>query len=430
MGLPFGPEMMGYYLVDNFGGPLAVLIPSTQPDTYDGEMIFNVKAITVDLIPDSYAHRSPPYSGYAGETIRFYGEGLEREVTFTVSEIESRQTKARTVDFGGVVINGDEPGEYRYRGIPIYDLLVEIGIKSNAGEVIVYDAEGRSFTFPLSALKRTNLLNAVSPEKEPMRALLAYGSGIVGSNLMEGLPLVTLDTDEGYDNSYGNNGGPLALIVPMEVTNDAGAFMYIVGTGNVVAIEVTANEIDSWGHGMSDVYSEFLDYEFTFTLRNDDSEWRHVFTLAQLEGMTDLIVRERYSVLDIGECEGLDIWKFVRRMAGDVPGIENPVSVTVYATDGYKNDLLSVFYKEGLELGIADEEGNRKPLIIAYAINGLPLVDTESHEGYTGLAGNTSGPLRVIAETNQGASVKYVSKLVVTIPGSGALESYINETWL
>ena len=55
-------------------------------------------------------------------------------------------------------------------------------------------------------------------------------------------------------------------------------------------------------------------------------------------------------------------------------------------------------------------------------------MDSESHEGYTGLAGNTAGPLRVIAETNQGASVKYVNKLVVTIPGSGKINITVDKS--
>jgi len=356
-----------YYTVENNGGPLAVFIDNGDIS------IFNVTSITVDLIPDAYAH----LDHYANNTIHFYGEGLERNMTFTVGEIQSRQRLIKTLDYG----------QQRFRGIPVYDLFIEIGIKSNAGDVIFYDSEGNSYQYPLSKLKsRTNI------------ALLAYGKGVVGEDVMIGFPLVNDD------------GGPLVLVIESEIVKD------------IIAVEVTANEIDSWGHSMSDIYSEFLDFEFTFTVRNDDSEWTQVFTVGELEEMTDLIVREKYSVLDIGECEGIDIWKFIKRYAGNVPGIDDPIAITVYAVDGYKNDLLSVFYKEGFELGIADGDGNRKPLIIAYAVNGLPFVDSESHEGYTGLAGNGTGPLRVIAETNQGASVKYVNKLVVTVPGSGNLE--------
>lgn len=151
-------------------------------------------------------------------------------------------------------------------------------------------------------------------------------------------------------------------------------------------------------------------------------------TLAQLEALDGIRVRDTFSVLDIGECEGIDIWQFIELIAGKVEGIENPVSVTVYATDGYKNDLLSVFYKDGLENGVEDENGDRKPLILAYAVKGYPFVDSESHEGYTGLAGNAAGPLRVVAETNQGASVKYANKLIVTIPGSGKINITVDKS--
>ncbi len=197
---------------------------------------------------------------------------------------------------------------------------------------------------------------------------------------------------------------------------------------DVVSIEVSANDIDTWAHTMSDVYSEFLDYEMTLTLRNDDHEWTHQFTVGQLESLEDLVVRADYDVLELGTCEGLDLWKFVKRIAGDVPGLDNPVSVTAYAEDGYKNDLLSLFYLDGLENGVENADGERRPLIIAYAFNGVPLVDDENHEGYTGLAGNTSGPLRIVAETNQGASVKYFNKLVVTLPGAGPIDITVDES--
>ena len=166
----------------------------------------------------------------------------------------------------------------------------------------------------------------------------------------------------------------------------------------------------------------------TLTIKNDDSEWTHNFTVGQLEMLEDLIVRDEYSVLDIGTCEGIDIWKFIQLIAGDVPGVDDPVAVTVYASDGYKNDLLSVFFREGLVNGVSGDTGEPRKLIIAYALNGYPLVDEESHEGYTGLAGNSSGPLRVVAETNQGASVKYFNKLVVTISGSGPIEITVDES--
>ena len=413
----------GAYTVRNTGGPLAVILPSSGPDTADALSLMNLTGIEIELIPDAYAHISPPYADLAQSTIRFYGEGLEKEVSYTVAEIESRQTRIKTLDFS-VLNNQGSHTEQRYRGIALYDLFTEIGIKSNAGEVIVHSSDGTSQTYSLSRIKRGSYVNQLDESKKDLFAMLAFGVGKSGGDSMDGLPFVKTELDEGYDADFKNSGGPLRLILPQEAKSEANAALMIK---DVAAIEVTANDIDTWNHRMSDIYGEFLDYEFTFTVKNDKSEWTQVFTLDQLESMKDLLVRDSYTVLDIGQCEGLDIWKFVKKIAGSAEGIDHPVSVTVYAEDGYKNDLLSVFYKDGLELGVPNEDGERKALIIAYALNGLPLVDTEGHEGYTGLSGNFGGPLRVVAETVQGASVKYVNKLVVTIPGDGPIDILVDE---
>ena len=411
------------YSVDNSGGPLQVIIPSSDKEQCDAKVLSNVTSITVNLIPDSYAHIETPYADLASSTIRFYGEGLDEETVFAVEQLESMQTKVQTLDYS-VLNNKGNMSQQRYRGLAIYDLFAQIGIKSNAGDVIVYAADGSSVTFSLSRLKKQDYLNHVTGG-EGLYALLAFGAGSVEADAMTGIPLVREKEDAGYDDTVGNNGGPLKLVIPQENAEDINSSLCVK---DVVAVEVTANQIDTWGHRMSDIYSEFLDYEMTLTIKNDDSEWSHNFTVGQLEMLEELIVRDEYSVLDIGTCEGIDIWKFIQLIAGDVPGVDDPVSVTVYASDGYKNDLLSVFFREGLANGVSGDTGDPKKLIIAYALNGYPLVDEESHEGYTGLAGNSSGPLRVVAETNQGASVKLFNKLVVTISGSGPIEITVDES--
>ena len=411
------------YHVDNCGGPLQVIVPSSDKEACDAKVLSNVTSITVNLIPDAYAHIEAPYADLSSSTIRFYGEGLDEECIFTVEQLESMQTQVQTLDYS-ILNNKGTLSQQRYRGLAIYDLFAQIGIKSNAGDVIIYAADGSSVTFSLSRLKKQDYVNYITGG-EGLYALLAFGAGHVETEAMVGVPLVREKENAGYDEIIGNNGGPLKLVIPQENAEEVNSSLCVK---DVVAVEVTANEIDTWGHRMSDIYSEFLDYEMTLTIKNDDSEWTHNFTVGQLELLEDLIVRDEYSVLDIGTCEGIDIWKFIQLIAGDVPGVDDPVAVTVYASDGYKNDLLSVFFREGLVNGVSGDTGEPKKLIIAYALNGYPLVDEESHEGYTGLAGNSSGPLRVVAETNQGASVKYFNKLVVTISGSGPIEITVDES--
>lgn len=414
---PFLETDPAFYTVDNCGGPLAIIMPSSDAHECNALSIMNVTGITVNLEPDAYAHTDEPYSNLVNKSVRFYGEGLNSEKVYSVSDLESMQTRALTRDYS--MLGGDgKLTEVRYRGVSVYDLFTEIGLKNNAGDVTAYANDGTSVTFSLSQLKKQNYVNYISPSQGPLGAILAYGSGKAGGDMMDGKPLVVSESSKGYDTAYKNDGGSLKLIVPQESKDDVNSKLCVK---NVVAIEVSANDIDTWGHAMSDVYSEFLDDEFTFTVKNDDSEWSQGFTVAQLETLSGIRVRDTYSVLDIGECEGINIWQFVKLIAGKAKGVDNPVSVTVYATDGYKNDLLSVLYMDGLVNGVEDESGDRKALILAYAVNGYPLVDSESHEGYTGLAKNADGPLRVVAETNQGASVKYANKLVVTIPGSGKI---------
>lgn len=397
--IPGAPES---YTVDNAGGPLMLVVPASDSSSDNGVILENITSITVEILPDAYAHIEGEAAKLADRQVKFTGEGLAKEYSFTVSELESRQVQAKTLDYS-VLNSKGTLSEQRYRGVPVYTLFAELGIKNNAGDVTVTAADGSSVTLSLSKLKGQNYVNYISPDKKPVCAMLAYGTGEIDGDVLVGAPLTA------------ENGGPLKLIVPMGAEDEVNSPVCVK---DVVEISVSANEITTWGHSMSDVYSEFLAYPITLTVRNDEHECSREFTAVELEAMEALVVRDDYSVLEIGTCEGIDLWDFAKSIVGDIPGMEAPISVTVYAEDGYKNDLLSVVYMDGLENGVVDASGNRKSVIICYAVNGLPCVNSENHEGYTGLAGNMGGPLRIVVENVQGASVKYFNKLVITLPGS------------
>lgn len=401
--IPGAPDS---YTVKNAGGPLMLVIPATDSSSDNGRILENVSSVIVEILPDAYSHTAGEAAGLQSRQVKFTGEGLPEERIFTVAELESRQVQAKTLDYS-VLNSKGKLSEQRYRGIPVYELLAELGIRNNAGDVTVTAADGSSVTLSLSKLKGSNYINYVSPDKKTVCAMLAYGVGEVGGDVLAGAPLTAED------------GGPLKLIVPMSAEDDANASLCVK---DVVEISVSANEVTTWSHSMSDIYSEFLDYPVTVTVRNDEHEYSRELTVGELEAMEELVVRDDYSVLELGTCEGIDLWKLAKSIVGELPGMDAPISVTVYAEDGYKNDLLSVVYMEGLENGVLDSAGNRKSVIICYAINGLPCVNSENHEGYTGLSGNTGGPLRVVVENVQGASVKYFNKLVITLPGSDEID--------
>ncbi len=385
------------YEVDNAGGPLTVLVPSASSSENNGLAITNLSEIKIELIPDSYAHIASEFAKYQSSKIRFFGPGLEKEKTFTVSELEGMQTTAKTLDYSMLNKSGTL-SEERYRGVSVYELFKRIGINNNAGDVTVTCADGSSATYSLMTLKKS-FDNFVSGDKDKVYAMLAYGKGEVDGDKMQGTPLTS------------ETGGPLMLVVPQESADSVNKSLCLK---NVVSIYVDANEVNTWSHSMSDVFAEFLDHKFTLTFKNDAGEVSKEFTVAELEAMEEIIVRDTYTVLDIGECEGIDIWKLITRTAGEGVDLSSPIAITAYANDGYKNDLLANCYLTGFVDGI---EGSKR-ILLAYACKGYPLVDTEGHEGYTGMAKNCDGPLRVVVEGFQGGSIKYCEKIVVTLPGS------------
>ena len=360
------------YKVDNAGGPLAIIIPSSNEKESNATSVMNVTSITIDIEPDKYAHLDGEAAELATTTFKVTGEGVNADKEFTVSDVEGMQKLAQTIEFGND----------RFRGVPIYEILLDTGLRYNANEVIITSTDGSSETFKVGDLR---------PKDGLKTPLVAYGVGDPSKALKEGAPLLEKD------------GGPLMFVSDGKTVK------------SIASIEVTAIEMASWNHSDRELYTEFLDSTFTITIKKGDVEKSKVFTLKEIEAMTDIVERTEYTVLDLGACEGVNIWKLVLNTFGSEYDLSNPISVNAYATDGYSKDLLSIFSMEALEKGIVSADGSKKPIILCYAIQGYPLVLDENDEGYTGLVANADGPMRFITETNQGASLKWANKLVVTL---------------
>jgi len=410
--------------VKNNGGPLAVLFPRATADAATSNSLNSITSITINLSADNYAHTEAPYSTLASNTVTVSGEGtrLTGAKAFTVSEIEGKQTMAVTGDYN-VKRSTDSQSQTRYRGIPLYEFLssTDIGLKPNADKVIITCSDNSSYEFSLAEVYKTDYINGQNSTINNLKMILAYGSAsVTNQDSEDGKPLVQLKTAEaGYDEAYGNSGGPIRLVVGQTGADEINSSKNLK---DVTSIEVTASELVSWNHSTSAIYQQYLDDTFQFKVvdNNDQVLLDKTYTVAELEAMSSLVERENITWVGTQEWEGINLWDFALQEASAISGIANPTSVTVFAADGFSKELRSIFAMDGLENGIKDGEA-RIPIIIGYAVNGYPLVPSNTSDGYTALVDNGYGPLRLMTHGNQGACLKNTAKMVVKV-GAGSTD--------
>lgn len=274
--------------VKNDGGPLMVVMPQ-------GKSLSAITSITVNLQPDKYAHIESPYKELANNTLVVEGPGtkLSSAKTFKVSDIEGKQTFAVTGDYN--IKKATSEVQVRYRGIDLYSFLrsVDVGLQSNASEVVFTAADGKALTVSLSDIMKTDYLNGATKAQD-LKMILAYGSSAVSNtNKEDGKPLVSDKEAIGYDSIYGNSGGPLYLVVGQKSAEDTN---YESILKNVLKITVNASATTSWKHDMSPTYSQYLDTA-VLELGGTALEAPKKYTLRELEAMDDIILRDSYTYI-------------------------------------------------------------------------------------------------------------------------------------
>lgn len=412
--------------VKNDGGPLALLLPQTdaQLAAKQSTSLKNINEIVINLQADKYAHIDAPYNALTASALTVSGAGtkLIAPVSFTVNDLEGKQTLVSTADYS-IRNNAGTTQQVRFRGLNLYDFLksIDVGLRVNASEVVVTCADNTSFTFPMADIIKKDYVNSVT-STGGLSVMLAYGASSATNSVIEdGKPLVRTNLDSGYDAAYFNSGGPLKLVVGQKSADDINSTKILK---DVVGITVSASAMTSWKHDVSPTYSQYLDttsYKLRVLNQSNQVLLDKTYTLRQLEAMDSLIVRDEFTWLGTHENEGLDLWDFIQQEASGILGINNPITVTATATDGFSKELVSIFGLDGLKNGIQDGSA-RKSIILAYADNGYPLVPTSSSEGFA--SGNDFGPIRLITQNNQGACLKNVGTISVVVGNTAAAADF------
>lgn len=390
-----------------------------------------------------YEHTYPPYDNpkYKDYEILIHGDAVGKVIKYKVSDIEAMEDLHYEAEYS--LSNSEYFWYYNtYKGVPLWDLLLKAGIDPNIDEdtsVQFVAADGYNFQpMTIREIKDSSLYGYY--EKNP----LDLGDGkFDGSNevpLHTGMPVlvaygfnkypyVIRPTDEGYNSGLGNDGGPVRVIFGKKDYNDpngANQVQFfkeiIIGggeaislgrekTGDGISTEKGVDERSSWNHNYG-VYTEYLDKP---VLRITGSQVKEpmTFTLRQLESMTQYAIRDIYTGDGIREFEGIILWDLITKVVGLKEGVDVP-SVRVFSGPNYNQILRS---SDQLKNGVLNSKGELKKIILAYAVDGYPLVKEESNIGY--VYNNAYGPLRLIVEESKSMWVKWTDCIVV---GNGEYE--------
>lgn len=427
-----GTDYQNKVTIKNNGGPLQLIFPTIEGNADMSEKtITGINSIKINLAADKYAHIDSPYDTYRNDVITISGEGtrLTEAKDITVFELESKQNIAFTGDYSILKDSGTEASQTRYRGIDLYQLLTSsaIGLKTNADKVIITTTDGESIEFKLSDIRK-KYMNTVTGASD-LPVLLAYGTGIAGaSDLEDGKPLVTDKKSDGYDDSYGNSGGPVRLVVGQTEAGDVNSSK---NTKYVKSIEVTASEMTSWNHNASDVFKQYLSEKVNVQVTDKDGKelFNKDYTVEALEANTSLVERITAQTTQSNTWEGISFWAFIQQECKGITGIDDPVKIEVRANDGYTKNIRADFTLEELNNGIKDGT-EYKPILLGYGVDGLPLTTGNpkqqtqfpNGEGYDATVGNNGGPIRLVTHGNQGASISCVTSIKITVGDGGSVE--------
>ena len=392
-----------------------------------------------------YEHSYSPYDGskFTDYELIIHGDALDKEVRYTVSDLEAMTDLHVTMEYS--LSNSEYFWYYNtYKGVPIWDLLLKANLDPNIDEdtkVQFIAADNYNFApMTIKEIKDDSLYGYyeksaldtgdgtfpgeyVDPLYSGVPVIAAYG--------FNKYPYVTRPSDEGYNSGLGNDGGPVRIIFGKTNYNDTngsnqvqfakeiiigeGTSVFSVnqgtGTGETTRIEISEG---AWNHNQ-DVYDEYLDKT---VLRITGSQVKEpmTFTLRQIEAM--IAVRDTYSGDGIHDFEGVNLWQLISEEVGLKDGVDVP-SIRVFSGQNYNQILRST---DQVKNGVLNSQGQIKDIILAYAVDGYPLVKNESDAGYAN--NNAYGPLRLIIEENKSMWVKWTDCIVV---GTGDYEEPLME---
>jgi len=242
----------------------------------------------------------------------------------------------------------------KYEGVSLISLLKDLGLSVDASKVTVSSGKNK-VTLSLSDLE--------DAKDDTILATRISGKAI------------------------GKSEGPVALRGASELDS-------------VQSVTVSARK-GKWTHSYKG-YRRYLDTKIK--VYGSQAAKSRTYTLKELEKLG-----ASYTVKDsFAAGGGKDAFQgaILRKVIEDnlKKGLERPEKITVTGKDGYNVSLSVEDVYDGVESKYQPDE--KRDIILAYSINGKPLVPSKKSEGYTG--DNAFGPVRLVVENQTAKWVKDV----------------------
>ncbi len=159
-----------------------------------------------------------------------------------------------------------------------------------------------------------------------------------------------------------------------------------------------------WTHAKKE-YQTYLDT--TLKISGSQAKTTRTYTLKQLENLEETYTVKDYFAAGGGGNSYQGV--FLRKLVMDnlKNGLKMPDKITVIGKDGYEVELAVKDVLSGVESTY--QPGETRDIILAYSVDGTPLVPSKKSQGYTGE--NAFGPLRLIVENQTAKWVKNVAEI-------------------
>lgn len=202
-----------------------------------------------------------------------------------------------------------------------------------------------------------------------------------------------------------DNGRDSILLVTRE-NGKAPATGGPIKLGNVTGItEITVGvEKGLWTH-TEKPYTKYR--KETLKISGSQAKETKTYKLEELEKSENQVKDSFGAAGGIDGYQGLILKDLIRENLK--PGVDKPTKITVVGGDGYRTTLSVEDVWKGIDSKYQPDQ--HREVILAYSINGAPLVANEKSKGFNGE--NGFGPLRLIVENQHSKWVKDVEEIII-----------------